>query len=306
MDGCSNPTPRGPPSLTARGRFLLPVRADGREVRSAPIGVFDSGMGGFSVARPLLRRLPNEAMLYFGDTAHLPYGPRPADEVRELSLAICDFLIGQGAKLVIIACNTATAAGLAACRTAYPDVPILGMIQPGVDAALAATRKNSVAVVGTKGTIDSGEVERELLARRPSMRVVARENEALLRLAEQGGGDDPVLLRRLARESIPPALASGADALLLACTDYTCIRDVVDEVVPPGVTVIDPAEAVVEAAAELLAARGELREAPDPPRNRFSVSSLGAVPQFKECGEAFLGIRIERLEESHVPVGVTG
>ena len=273
---------------------------------SAPIGVFDSGMGGFAVARPLLHLLPNEAMLYFGDTAHLPYGPRPVEEVRAFSLAICEFLIREGAKLVIIACNTATAAGLATCRAAFPDVPILGMIEPGVVAALSTTRGGAVAVVGTKGTIDSGIVEAELRARRPSVRVVARENEALLRLAEQGGGDDLALLRCLARESIPPALAEGADTLLLACTDYTCIRAVVDEVVPDGVTVIDPAEAVVEAAAALLAARGLLREESDPPRQRFCVSSRSAVPQFKSSAEAFLGIGIDRLEEVSLPIGVRG
>jgi glutamate racemase len=253
-------------------------------------------MGGFSVALPLLQKLPNEAMLYFGDTVHLPFGPRPADEVREFSLAITSFLIGQGAKLVIIACNTATVAGLAACRAAFPDTPILGMIEPGCTAALAASRNRSVAVVGTEGTIDSREAERALLARDPGVQIVARENEELLRLAEQGGGVDPALLRRLVQESIPPALAAGADTLLLACTDYACIRSTIDDVVPPGVTVIDPAEAVVDEAARILTERGLLREDADPPRHRFCLSSLTAVPQFRDCGEAFLGIQIVALE----------
>jgi glutamate racemase len=244
-----------------------------------------------------LRKLPNEALLYFGDTVHLPFGPRPAAEVREFSLAITSYLIGQGAKLVIIACNTATVAGLAACQAAFPDTPILGMIEPGAAAALAASRRRSVAVVGTKGTIDSGEAERALLTRDPHVQIVARENEALLRLAEQGGGDDPALLRRLVEESIPPALAAGADALLLACTDYACIRAAVDVVVPPGVTVIDPAEAVVDETARLLAERGLRREEAAKPRHRFCLSSLTAVPQFRACGETFLGITIDELDE---------
>ena len=147
----------------------------------APIGVFDSGMGGLSVAKPLLEQLPHEALLYLGDTANLPFGPKPVEVVRQISLEICDFLIREGAKLVIIACNTATAAGLSACQEAFPDVPILGMIEPGVRAALNATRGGGIAVVGTLGTVTSGEVERAIRAQDAAVRIVSRENEALLR-----------------------------------------------------------------------------------------------------------------------------
>jgi glutamate racemase len=276
--------------LTARR-----ISADG------PIGVFDSGMGGLSVAKPLLERLPHETLLYVGDTANLPFGPKSIETVRQISLEICDFLIREGAKLVIIACNTATAAGLAACQEAFPDVPILGMVTPGVRAALAATRGGGIAVVGTLGTITSGEVERAIRAQDASVRIVARENEDLLRLAEQGGGDNPALLHQLAEASIPPALADGADTLLLACTDYTCIRSAVDAVVPSGVIVIDPAEAVVDEAAALLLARGLARTTPDPPRHRFCVTDPLAVPQFRDHARAAFGIEIGHLESIILP-----
>ena len=209
--------------------------------RRAPVGVFDSGMGGFGVAAAIRRLLPHESVLYLGDTAHRPFGPRSATEVAEYAQAAEAFFAREGAKAWVIACNTASVVA----SELEGRLPVVEMVAPAVESA-ARLAPASLALLGTLGTIRSGVYQRALAQRLPSVRVVAQACEEALRLAEAGGGDDPARLRALLAECL--SAAAGCEATILGCTDFTCVRPVLEEVNRGRTLLIDPAEAAVKCA----------------------------------------------------------
>lgn len=211
----------------------------------APIGIFDSGLGGLAVLREVRRLLPNEDVIYLGDTARRPYGPQPAANVRSYVVEIVGFLMTKGAKLVIIGCNTASVAGLEASHHCFPHLPVLGMVGPGVRGAVASTRRGKIGVWGTALTIENRAYDEAILDVNPDAEVVGVACPELLRLAEKGEIDDKAHLTALARDCFEPIGDSGADVLVLGCTDLTCVRDVAEAVAGEDVTVVDPAEQVV-------------------------------------------------------------
>jgi glutamate racemase len=225
------------------------------------------------VLREIRRLSPHEDILYLADTARQPYGPRTSEEVRTFAVELTRYLARQGAKMVIIACNTASAAGWEAAQRAVPDVPVLGMIRPGVRAALDASRGKRLGVWGTAITVNSRLYDQLIKQENPGVEVLGVAPTILLRLAEKGHTHDKPHLRELARTFFAPLADFQADTLILGCTDLTCVRDVIDEVVGDEVIVVDPAEEVAREARQHLDAGGMLKPRTDAPASyRFLVT----------------------------------
>ncbi|MBL7950667.1 MAG: glutamate racemase [Flavobacteriales bacterium] len=207
-----------------------------------PIGIFDSGIGGLTVTATIRQALPTERLLYFGDGAHVPYGPRSLEEVRDFSFGITEALLERGAKVIVIACNTASAAALRALREAYPDVPFVGM-EPAVKPAVEHTRTGVVGVIATVATFQS-ELYATIVERfAQGVEVLHQPCPGLVKQIEAGEFDTPTTERML-RGWLEPLLAKNIDALVLGCTHYPIVRPLIERIVGPGVRVIDPAPAI--------------------------------------------------------------
>ena len=221
-----------------------------------PIGVFDSGAGGLTVVRALRRALPGEDIIYLGDTARVPYGSKSPRTVEKYSLACQRFLLDRGVKLVLIACNTASANALPALRDASP-VPVIGAVEPGAQSALAATKSGHIGVIGTLGTVRSGAYAKAISERDPSAKLVALACPLFVPLAEEGWTDDEVAAL-VARRYLVQLFAQdpSIDTLVLGCTHYPLLRDVITrvaaEIAKRDVAVVDSASAMAEAAREAL------------------------------------------------------
>ncbi|MGH7565172.1 MAG: glutamate racemase [Gemmatimonadota bacterium] len=259
--------------------------------RDLPIGVFDSGIGGLTVMHALMERLPHESMVYFGDTARVPYGPKSAATVTRFSFENVELLTRRGVKAVVVACNTATAHALPALRERF-DLPIVGVVGPGARAAAMATRSGRVGVIGTHGTIGSGAYEKALLDIRPDLEVVSRACPLFVPLAEEGMIDHPAA-RLIAAEYLAPFRDDGIDTLILGCTHYPLLKPIIAETLGPRVTLIDSAEETARETAGLLSER-ELARPDGLPEYRYLVSDL--PDQFLKVGQRFLGERIEGVE----------
>lgn len=222
--------------------------------RSACIGVFDSGVGGLSVWREIVRELPGCDTVYVADQAHIPYGPRPLEEVRRFAEGIAEFLIREGVAVVVVACNTASAAALHYLRRRFPDVPFVGM-EPAVKPAVQRTRNGTVGVIATPATFQ-GELFASLLERfARNVRVIPQVCPGLVEAVEAGAPDAPET-EALVRRCLEPLLTAGMDELVLGCTHYPFLRPVIERVVGPGVEVIDPAPAVARQVRRVLEGAG--------------------------------------------------
>ncbi len=263
-----------------------------RHPSHGPIGVFDSGVGGLTVLRALMERLPSESTLYLGDTARVPYGTKSAEVVTRYSLANARFLIERGIKLLVVACNTASAVGLDALR-AELKIPVLGVIEPGALSAAARTRSKRVGVIGTPGTIKSGAYQRALENTVPGASIRVRACPLFVPLAEEGWtrGDVPALV---ARDYLAELSQADVDTLILGCTHYPLLRDVIGEVMGPNVALVDSAEACAAAVASELEARGELSTGRTP-EHAFFVTDV--PDRFIEVGARFLGRPILKAEQ---------
>lgn len=208
----------------------------------APVGVFDSGVGGLSVLREIRRLLPDERLLYVADSGHVPYGDKSPDFIRERSLRIAGFLLEQGAKALVLACNTATAAAVASLREAYPQIPIVGM-EPAVKPAAAATRSGVVGVLATTGTLQSAKFAALLDRFAADVRVITQPCPGLVECIEAGELEAPQT-RELLRGLVAPLLAEGCDTLILGCTHYPFIKPLLRQLVPESICLIDTGEAV--------------------------------------------------------------
>jgi glutamate racemase len=204
--------------------------------------VLDSGVGGLSVLRHLRQRLPHEDILYFADQAHIPYGPRPADEVRGFTAAITRFLLARGAKLIVVACNTASAVALDYLRQTFPTVPIVGM-EPAVKPAALTTRAGKVGVLATPVTLNSHRYAGLMARYAGGIDVHEDPCAGLVQLIEEGKLDAPET-RALLERVVRPMLAEGVDTLVLGCTHYPFVRPLLEEIAGEEVTIIDPAPAV--------------------------------------------------------------
>lgn len=264
----------------------------------APIGVFDSGLGGLAVLREVRCLLPHEDVLFVGDTARQPYGPQPVEDVRRYAVEITRYLAAQGAKLAIIACNTASVAGRdAAQRCSPPDFPVLGMVGPGVRAALSASGSGRIGVWGTALTVDAKAYDKEILKSDPGVEVLGVACPELLRLAEKGQIDDRAYLLELAQRYYRPLAQFQADTLILGCTDLTCVRDFAVETAGEGVTVVDPAEEVAREAREILQEAGALKSpGVEPAVYRFTITGEDAAC-FAAFAERFMDLAHVAVEQ---------
>ncbi len=215
-----------------------------------PIGIFDSGIGGLTVLSAIQQALPTERLFYFGDNAHMPYGPRSLAEVRSFSLGIMCALLGHDCKLIVIACNTASAAALSSLREAFPNVPFVGM-EPAVKPAVEHTRTGVVGVIATVATFQS-ELYASVVERfSAGVTVLHQPCPGLVKQIEAGEFDTPSTERML-RGWLEPMLAKNIDALVLGCTHYPIVRPLIERIVGPGVRVIDPAPAIARQVKRLL------------------------------------------------------
>lgn len=221
-----------------------------------PIGIFDSGVGGLTVLRALQHRLPHESTIYLGDLARCPYGPRPQAEVADFALQIADHLADQDIKLLVIACNTATAAAYELLAGRYP-FPVIGVIDPGAAAALSATRNGKVGVIATDGTVASGAYRTSLLLRDPGVTVVQRSASWLVPIIERGALARGVIEREL-QPTLHDVCAEGIDTLILGCTHFPLIRDIFAANVGGNVTILDSAETTASEVAGILTRWGML------------------------------------------------
>ncbi len=259
---------------------------------SAPIGVFDSGIGGLTVVRELMRQLPGESIIYFGDTARVPYGPKSPDTVLRYSREIAGFLVTQGVKAIVIACNTATAHALPALREEL-KIPVLGVIEPGARAAVAATKTKRVGVIGTAGTIKSGAYEKEIKRLAPEAFVFSAACPLFVPLIEEGWTDDDAT-RMIADRYLAPIAEAGTDTLVLGCTHYPLLKSAIGRVVGREVRLIDSAEETARETAQTLRTHNIETVQPNGARYRFIASDAPEV--FLDIGQRFLGSSIDRVE----------
>jgi glutamate racemase len=258
---------------------------------SAAIGVFDSGLGGLTVAHAIMGQLPGESLVYFGDTARVPYGPKSPETVRRYSREITSFLLEQGVKAIVVACNTATAHALPVLREEL-EVPVIGVVEPGARAAVRATRTGHIGVIGTAGTIRSEAYVRAIRAESADATVIALPCPLFVPLVEEGWTSHDAT-RLIAREYLAPFIGDAVDTLVLGCTHYPLLKPLIAEIVGPGVRLIDSAEETAADTRRMLAAN-ELESRDGEATYRFIASD--DPQQFLTLGRRFFGGSIDRVE----------
>jgi glutamate racemase len=256
-----------------------------------PIGMFDSGLGGLTVARAVIDLLPHEDLIYFGDTARCPYGPRPAEEVKKFALEIMDSLMAEDVKVLVVACNSAASSALDDARKRY-DVPVISVIEPAVRAAIAATRNRRIGLIGTERTVTSGAYDRAVTATRENVSLLSQACPRFVDFVERGDTTSDELVA-VAEAYLQPLKDQEVDTLILGCTHYPLLTGVIQYVMGEGVVLVSSAEATaVDVFAEL---RNDdlLNPATEPGRHRFIASSEGSMSQL---GQRFLGPEFKEVE----------
>ena len=260
-------------------------------MNAQPIGVFDSGIGGLTVVRALSKRLPYENIVYFGDTARVPYGPKSPQVVREYAQQDVDFLVSKQVKMVVIACNTVSAVALDVVQK-RAHVPVVAVILPGARDAVRATKKKRVGVIGTVATVNSGAYSNAIRQLDGDVTVFARACPLFVPLAEEGWTDHKVTAL-VAKEYLFPLKLEKIDTLILGCTHYPVLREAISGAVDPQVVLIDSGEAVAADVERVLDERTLRNPSRQAPNLQFYVSDLPA--RFSEVGERFLGKKLGRI-----------
>jgi glutamate racemase len=260
------------------------------ERASKPIGMFDSSLGGLTVARATIDLLPHEDLIYFGDTARCPYGPRPPEEVRKFALEIMDSLVEEDVKLLVVACNAAASTTLEEARSRYP-VPVIGVIEPGVRAGIAATRNRRVGLIGTQVTVNSRAYDRVVEASRANVILFSQACPRFVEFVEAGDTTSEELVA-VAEKYLLPLKAKGVDTLILGCTHYPLLMGVIQFVMGEDVVLISSAEVTAtEIYSQLL--RHQMLN-PSGGSHRFIASSQQGT--FGELGSRFLGPEFGSVE----------
>lgn len=261
-------------------------------VTDAPIGIFDSGVGGLTVARAVRDQLPNESILYVGDTAHSPYGPQPIADVRRYALESLDFLVEAGVKMLVIACNTASAAMLRDARERY-SVPVVEVIQPAVRRAVAATRSNRVGVIGTVGTVNSRAYE-DAFAAAPALQLFTQACPRFVEFVEAGvtSGDE---LLKIAAGYLRPLREANIDTLVLGCTHYPFLKGAISYVMGEGVTLVSSDTETANDVYRVLVGQGLERTSPGTPTLSYEATGPD-LDEFLRLAHRFMGPEISRVD----------
>jgi len=259
---------------------------------SAPIGIFDSGVGGLTVARAILDQLPNESTLYIGDTARGPYGPRSLAEVRDYSLETLDFLVRQGVKALVIACNTASAAMLRDARERY-SIPVIEVIQPAVRRAVAATRSGRVGVIGTRATIES-RAYLDAFAAAPQLTIESIACPLFVEYVERGETSGEAITK-VAREYLKPMIDADIDTLVLGCTHYPLLTGVISYVMGNGVSLVSSAEETAKDLYRVLVENDLLRGSSENPSTHKFLAT-GDARAFESLARRFLGPEVGSVQ----------
>ncbi len=271
-------------------------------MEQAPIGIFDSGLGGLTVAREIARALPDESFVYFGDTARCPYGPRDLDEVRRFVLEIGTWLERRRVKLIVIACNTGTAAGLALAQQAF-TVPVIGVVEPGARAAVMATLNRRVGVIATVGTVESGAYSTAIRGIDAGVTVFSAATPRFVDIVEEGlrrdaGAVEGLLaemtdvfvrpsFHEIARDYLDPLKRSGVDTLVLGCTHFPLLSAAIGQAMGPRVSLISSAEETAREVAETLGRREQLAEPGS--SAAYAFATTGDVAEFERLGSRVFG-----------------
>ena len=245
--------------------------------RSAPIGIFDSGVGGLSVLKAIRQQVPDETLIYLADQAHVPYGPRPLEDVRAFAVSITRHLLTQGAKIIVVACNAASAAALQVLRQTFPDVPFVGM-EPAVKPAAERTQSGVVGVLATPATFQGALYASVVERFAQEVTLLQHTCPGLVAQIEAGQLDAPQT-RRILEDAILPMLSLGIDTVVLGCTHYPFVIPLIENIAGPGVRVVDPAPAVARQVGRVLEARGLLRgsELPGKRIHFFTTGDAGRL-----------------------------
>jgi len=250
-----------------------------------PIGIFDSGIGGLTVVKEVTRLLPQEKIVYFGDTARVPYGVKSKETIVKFSIENTLFLLKKNVKMIVVACNTSSSLALPEIRRHF-KIPMMGVIGPGAKEAVAATRNGRVGVIGTRATINSGAYEAEIRRLDPRVKVIAQACPMFVPVVEEGWGDDPVA-GKIAERYLAPLKARKVDTLILGCTHYPLLKGLLHRIMGPGVRLIDSAEQVAAEVRQVLAQEGLLRTRRGRVHHAYYVSDEVAI--FKNVARRFLG-----------------
>lgn len=263
------------------------------EERKKPIGVFDSGVGGLTVLKEIKRLLPNEDLIYFGDTARAPYGPRSKDIIEKYSYDIVKFLLEFDVKYIVVACNTASSLALDFLREEFPDVNIMGVIEPGVITGLSHTKNKKIGVIGTVGTIESGSYTRGLKNLDKDVKVFSKACPLFVPLIEEGWIDHKVT-KLVVEEYLKDLKGSGIDTLILGCTHYPVIKDLIQEFIGNDVKIVDSAQTTAKFLKKSLEEKNLLNDKKEKGFIRFYVSN--EVEKFKKVGYYLFNEPIENVQ----------
>lgn len=255
------------------------------------IGIFDSGVGGLTVLREVTRLLPQEELFYVGDTARVPYGTKSPETVRRYAVESAGFLVQRGVKMLVVACNTASAVAVETLASQF-QIPVIGVIEPGSQRAAALTRNHKVGVIGTEGTVKSGAYARAIKAHDPTIEVVSVACPLFVPLAEEGWHDHQVA-DIAAGEYLAPLLAAGVDTLVLGCTHYPLLKKTLHRIMGDAIHLVDSAEETAKVVVETLQTVGP------------NIHGMGSVhffvtdvpERFKRVGSAFLGQNLQSVEQ---------
>lgn len=259
-------------------------------MKEKPIGVFDSGVGGLTVVKEILALLPNENILYLGDTARVPYGIRSPETVIKYSVECADFLFKKGIKILVVACNTSSSISLEILKSRFP-IPVIGVIQPGVRAALKVTKNNKVGVIGTEATIQSGAYTEVIKTFNPSIEVISKACPLFVPIVEEGILEG-VIADLIIERYLTDLKYSGIDTLILGCTHYPLLKKSIQKFMN-GIILVDSAIEVAKDVREILSRENLLNDVGTESFKKFFVTD--APSRFKRIGELFLNTKIEEI-----------
>ncbi len=264
-------------------------------MKNKPIGIFDSGVGGLTVVKQIFRRLPNEEIVYLGDTARVPYGTKSPETIKRFAVENADFLMKFKVKLIVVACNTVSSTSLDILREKF-SIPIVGVIKPGAEKAVQITRNNKVGIIGTYTTVKSKAYEKEIRHFSRDVETASKACPLFVPLVEEGWLKEEITFS-IVKKYLKPLMAKKIDTLILGCTHYPLLKSVISKAIGKEVKIIDSASSVADEVHNILMSFGALREGARKPRHRFFATD--AVEHFVRVGEKFLGAKINKAKRAN-------